>query len=292
MNARTLTCAILAGLGWAWAAQGQEQSPPTIQPPPIKKDLAAAPESPSAATPPGVVPPPVAPPGAVPPGTSGLSDWILYRRPDCCSAGPLHPLYSEAYLRVGPSMPVGGNFLGRELQTGWTIQGGVRALCFNPEQTSAWVVDAHIVNSNNSGGDLGDPIILNIFLRDPVTGTSTLTPVTATVRNYNRTMVGIGGGKEWYPWAPANDPGGKWRLGVDAGGRYGSASMTFNETRHRTDVIAGIYTAFHTDYEIPCGCCFISIGLRFEWAYTWGDILQKGSDVQELNSLVTFGVRY
>jgi hypothetical protein len=195
------------------------------------------------------------------------------------------------FLRVGPSIPVGGNFLGRELQVGWSIEAGVRGLFFNPQMTGAWVLEGHVVNSNNSGGAEGDPAMLNIFVKNAA-GVATLTDVAATVRNYNRTMVGFGGGYEWYLWAPANATGHHWRVGVDAGGRYGSSSMTFNEIRHRTDVIAGMYAAAHTDFEIPCGRCFLSWGLRCEWAYTWGDILQRQSDVQEINALATFGVRY
>jgi len=116
--------------------------------------------------------------------------------------------------------------------------------------------------------------------------------VPVTVRDSNRTLVGLGFGKEWYLWGSIVDPGNKWRIGVDGGGRYGSGSMTFNEIRHRTDVLGGLYAAAHTDFEIPHGRCFLYWGLRCEWAYTWGDILQRQSDVQEINVLATFGVRY
>jgi hypothetical protein len=287
MNAKTVTSAILIGmLATSAVARGQGLGS-TVQPPPIRRDMPDGPEA---------LPPPVGTPGAVPPGMvapslGGLSDWITYRRPDCCSSGPLSPLYSEAFLRVGPCIAVGGNYLGRELQVGWAIEGGIRGLLFNPETTRAWVAEFHIINSNNSGGGGQDPVVLDI-LRLNQLNVVTRQNVPVTVLNFNRTMAGVGGGREWYLWQPADSPGSKWRIGVDAGGRYGTSSMTFNEIRHRTDVVAGVFASAHTDFEVPCGRCYLSWGLRAEWGYTWGNILQRTSDVQELNTLVTFGVRY
>jgi hypothetical protein len=298
MNARTVTSAIVVGFWWASAlAQAQQEQPaPGIQPPPIRQDATGETLPPPSPLTPDMVPPGMVPPGMVPSGApissvSGLSDWILYRRPDCCSAGPLRPLYTEAYLRVGPSIPVGGNFLSRECLVGWTLEGGFRGLCFDPAMTSAWTIDVGIVNSNNGALSPGTPVPLEINEPNAV-GTVTSTKLKATVKNYNRTFFNLGFGKEWYPLAPANSPGGTWRFGVDGGGRYGSASMTFNEIRHRTHTIYGTYAAIHTDYEIPCGCCYIAFGLRCEWCYTWSGILQKQSNLEDINTLVTFSVRY
>ena len=276
MKAKTVTSAVLLGLWWACTpAPAQEPPAPGIQPPPIRKQTPAGPES--------------AP--DTQPSPSGLSDWIIYKRDDSPAPGPNIPLYTESDLRVGPSIPVGGNYLGRQLQVGWTIDASLRALRFNQGMTGAWFAEVHLLNSNNSGVTKGDPVVLNIFEKNAA-GTSVLTNVSVTVRNYNRTMAGLGFGKEWYLWEAANAPGRKWRAGVDAGGRYGSGSMQFPEIRHRTDVLGGLYAAAHTDFEIPYGRCFLSFGLRCEWAYTWGDILQGQSDVQEINALATFGVRY
>jgi hypothetical protein len=278
MNAKTVTGAILIGLCLACAtAQAQPEAPaPSVQPPPIRRD---APDTPL-------------PPGSEPQtGLTGLSDWIVYHRPDCCSAGPCCPLYAEAYLRVGPSAPIGGEFLSRQLLVGWSLEGGVRALFFNEEMTAAWVIDAGIVNSNNGAVIPGTQVPLKIFQPNGVGGAS-LNEVKVTMQNYNRTFISLGAGREWYLLGTADFPGHKWRIGFDAGGRYGTSDMTFIEIRHRTDVIAAGYAAVHTDYEIPCGCCFLAWGLRCEWAYTWGDILQRKSDVQEITGLVTFSVRY
>jgi hypothetical protein len=286
MNAKTVTSAIVVGLWWVGAvAQAQQDSPaPGIQPPPIRREAPGA----ETLTPDGTQA------GAAveaPPGPSGLSDWILYRRPSCCAPGPVWPLYTEAYLRVGPSIPVGGNFLSRESLVGWTFEGGFRGLFFNQAMTSAFTIDLGVVNSNNGALSPGTPVPLEIIVPNAA-GTATLTKLKATIRNYNRTFASLGFGQEWYPWAPANSPGGTWRIGWDAGGRYGSASMTFEEIRHRTRTIYGSFAALHTDYEIPCGCCFVAFGLRAEYAYTWDSILQKQSNMGEINTLVTLSVRY
>jgi hypothetical protein len=95
------------------------------------------------------------PPEAYSGDMSGLSDWIVYRR-DCCEGkhGRLTPLYTEVYLRAGPSIPIGGQTLSRELQTGWSITGGVRALFFNEPMTKAWTVDLHNRRHRVSDHDL------------------------------------------------------------------------------------------------------------------------------------------
>ena len=77
-------------------------------------------------------PKPIAPQGGVTtaegtlvPSISGLSDWITYRRPCCEGAHSIYtPLYTEFYLRAGPSFPFGGQTLTKELKTGWSIAGG------------------------------------------------------------------------------------------------------------------------------------------------------------------------
>jgi hypothetical protein len=291
MNAKTLATALLVALwGICADAQGQSDAPaPGIESPPIRQ----APPTPENLGQPNVLPGGGPPLGPVPANPSGLSDWILYRRPDCCSAGPPTPIYSELYLRVGPSIPVGGTFTGRELLVGWTLEGGVRGMFFNPAMTSAWIIDAGIVNTNNGARNPGTPITLSIIQPGPApVFTPTLGAQAVTMQNYNRTFASLGFGKDWYPWQPANSPDGTWRIGFDTGGRYGSASMTFNEIRHRTHSIYGAYLAGHTEYEIPCGCCIISWGLRCEWAYTEDYILQRGTYTQDINALVTFNVRY
>src|SRR5262249_25875245 len=127
----------------------------------------------------------------------------------------------------------------------------------------------------------------------------------------NQTFVNLGFGRDWYFGDPAVGccrPGcgngtcegddancfrhWSWRIGVDGGGRYGTGSTQYVQVRERSDVIGGAFLGAHADVEIPCGCCMFMGGIRGEWNYTWTDIMQRKSDVQEINLLFTVGVRY
>src|SRR5947207_13059859 len=110
--------AFLAGmLGMCWCCtniQAQEPSYPDSQPPPVTQE-AAPPERPTPDT-----------------GGSGLSKWITYDRNDCCiGRGHGMPILTEALFRVGPSFPMGGEYFGRNLDVGWMIEGGARAMFFD-----------------------------------------------------------------------------------------------------------------------------------------------------------------
>jgi hypothetical protein len=229
------------------------------------------------------------------PASGGLSDWILYQR-DCCEGQSCRstPLYTEWYVNSGVSVPVsrGTSDLARELQTGWSITGGARALFYNEPLTRAWVVDMHLINTDESAGKHNQGFPLTIFNNGAkfVFGSNGL-PL-ATLQNSNRTMVGLGLGREWYLWKSADTEGRHWRIGADFGGRYGSHRINLNQFGHVTDVVSGIYTAVHTDLECPVNSIIFFVGARFEWAYTASDILQRNSDMQDLNALLTIGIRY
>ncbi len=224
---------------------------------------------------------------------SGLSDWITYRR-DCCEGkhGRITPLSTELYVFAGPTTPFGSMTLSRELTTGWSIGGGGRALFYNEPQTRAWVVDAHIINTNqwSSKRDTQFPVTIfragdkQVFGADGVPG--------VTVQSANRTMAGLGVGQEFYPWKPADYEGRKWRVGYDLGGRYGSLILTLNETRGIKDVAGGIYVGGHSKFECPWRNVMFHMGVRFEWSYTWSDVLQRSSDVQDISVLLSTGMRY
>jgi len=227
----------------------------------------------------------------------GLSDWIVYGR-ECCE-GPLGaatPLYSEFYLQAGASIPVGGMTLSRELKTGWSITGGVRALFFNEPHTRAWVVDAHIINTNQSAGvhDTQFPITFfqNGTRSDLVVFEGAIGRKTFSIQNSNRTLVGLGLGRDWYLGQPAHADSCKWRFGVDGGGRWGSHRVNFSEFGHVTDVIGSVYAGAHGDVEYPWRNWVFHTGVRLEWAYTWSDILQQTSDVQDISIFLTMGVRW
>jgi hypothetical protein len=317
MSAKTVLAAVLLG-AWLNCSVVRGQDPEGAPPAragsliPAEQPGEGLPGGPAATFgPPG---PAAGPPGsgmvpnaALPPGTAcggvlptntGLSDWILYRRDNgCTTSGGGRPMMVEVFLRSGVSVPVGGTLLGRELDTGWRIEGGGRSLFFNQDWTKAWTVDLNIVNVNN--GAIGQQQIpLSVFVPNTATGVSAFTKFGqggvpgVTLKGLNRTMAGGGIGREWYLWAPANAPGSHWRIGTDFGARYGSERADFNEIRHRTHVIENGYVAFHTDLEKVCGHCIWYTGLRFEWDYTASSILQRQSDFQDLNALLTLGVRY
>lgn len=217
---------------------------------------------------------------------SGLSDWITYRRNNCCEGpvGGSPPIGTEFFLRGGASFPIGGGALVDALNTGWMIQVGGRALFFNQPLTEAWTVDVSISNNHNDCNSNAQ-----VFLPR--------TQQTVTLRSLDRTFVNLGGGHQWYLWAPATAKS-NLRIGVDAGGRYGSGNLRTFELKHDTDVIGGIYAGVQGDLEFPCGCCcangccIFMAGFRLEYAYTWTDILQRQADVQDINCLLNLGVRY
>lgn len=242
-------------------------------------------------------------------GQSGLSDWITYRRPGCSQHGSDPAIQTEIYLRSGAAFPFGGRILGDILDTGWMIQGGGKSLFFDDSYVRAWFVDVSLANvyasTNNKANSR--PVVIG--------GRTTL------VSEYNRTFVGLGLGQTWYLMGDGREAGPNLRVSADAGGRWGSASATFSAVKHRSDVIGGIYVGLQADMEMPmasflpcascgdgagCGAtggcngrtnceplpCIFVLGLRTEWAYTWSDVLQQVSDVQDINLLAHFGVRY
>lgn len=226
---------------------------------------------------------------------TGLSDWITMggTRGICCMGpfGSDPDIQTELYLRVGPDFPFGGGILARVLNTGWTIQGGGRALFFDPSFMRAWVADLSLSHSFTDAGDralVDRPTVANQLV---------------TVRQLNRTNVNLAFGRQWWLTVAADQPGNKWRAGVDIGGRWGSANVEFVEINHRTDVIGGAFVGAYSDFEfrlrdcLACSCfadsrCIFQAGVRVEYGYTWTDVLERASDVQDINVLFSFGVRY
>jgi hypothetical protein len=252
--------------------------------------------------------------GAQPTGTApvvpyGLSNWIIYNRNGVMN-GPMGnhiPVRTEIFLRNGFAVPTSATIVGRTLDTGWDITGGGRLLFFNQPMTRAWTLEASITNifnpHSNSTGNFHFP--LNVI--DPTGPTVIVNGVTVnasflhfgsggvpgvTVRSLNRTFVNLAPGRVWYLWGSAGAPGGRWRVGVDGGGRWGTAKMELFEFKHRTDTIGAVFAAWYTDLEVPYGCCSWFAGVRGEWDYTFMDILQRTSDVMTINALITAGVRF
>ncbi len=241
------------------------------------------------------------PPASTTVSTAGLSSWITWHQPECL--GPLGgngPIRSELFLRAGPSVPIGGGFFPDTLKTGWEIQGGGRTLFFNIQGDAAWTVDLSVSNINNTGRNPNESVTLrDVLVAGPRSqfggSTNVLAPaVVVTTRSLNRTFVNLGFGRDMYLCGAPDAEGLTWRVGIDGGGRYGSAKLEMHEIIHRTDTIAGMYAALHSDVEIPYGCITLLAGFRVEWDYTWMDILQiqNNSDLQDLNLLFTAGIRF
>jgi hypothetical protein len=294
MNAKRacLVALVVAAVGTGAArAQvyggGSAASPGAIQPPALPA--------------PGPRPAPVDGP-VPPPAGLQLSDYILGSKPDCC--GPLGgdgPISTELYVRLGTSIPLQSGFFGHTLEDGWVIQGGGRALFFNPAADAAWTADFSISNAYNHGQHSDMSALLFLLFTDNV-GVTSRVPFRVTIRDLNRTFVNLAFGREWYIWAPAancptcgrmsDEP--NWRVGFDAGVRYGSAKLELHEIKHRTEVIEGAFLSVHTDLEVPCGGWVFVVGGRLEWGNTWMHTLLQDTpeNVQDVNLLMTLGVRY
>jgi hypothetical protein len=211
------------------------------------------------------------------------------------------PVQTEVYFRTGPSFPIEGPLFGHILETGWMIEGGGRSLFFNTANDAAWTVDVSASNTSNHGQHSDIKIPLNILVPDQngmatrvqFGGPNAQVPG-VTLRELNRTFVSLGFGREWYMTGPANCCHTRWRVGFDAGGRYGTAEAEFQEIRHRQGVIAGAYLAVHTDIEIPHDFCTFFFGFRTEWGFTWSDSLlqENPGNMQEINFLITAGIRF
>jgi hypothetical protein len=246
------------------------------------------------------------------------SPYLVYPRSPCC-CGPVGgpcggPLGYEVFARSGIAFPVGGGIFGNFLHPGWDIEGGARLLLFNPAVTKAWTISLSVSNIFNRTGNANQPIdLFNVPVHTTQTtpanpavpgSVASTTPVItnvphlmATVSSLNQTFVNVGGGREWYLLGSA-DPGQmhgcNWRVGADAGGRYGTAMVQFNEINHHTDTIGGMYCAIHTDVEYPWRCGILQAGIRYEYNYIWTSLLQSNNngDYQSMNLLFQLGVRF
>jgi hypothetical protein len=271
-------------------------------------------------------------PGQVSEGPHTLSNYITYQRPDCCGPiGGDGPIQLELYSRAGVSVPIGNTSFTKALQNGWMIEGGGRSLFFNPAMDAAWTIDLGLSNTWNHGehpeiqfplNNIIVPFAASATAFPPQASfaignfvphaTPTITTVTPTsgpsagtaipvftapgvsIHFLNRTFVNLGFGREYYLLGSAHDCGTRWRVGADVGGRWGSAKLGLNEIRHRTGVLEGVFASVHTDLEWPCCSVVFVAGLRAEWSYTFSEILQEqnNADVQEINLMVTAGVRF
>jgi hypothetical protein len=250
--------------------------------------------------------PPPPPPRPIPLGLPA-SPYLTYPRSPCCcgAVGACGgPIDGDLFIRSGFAFPIGGGIFNQYLRTGWDVEGGGRLLLFNPPATAAWVGTLSISNIFARTGNANQPITL---FRVPVHIASTINPslpaiavvpsLQVTVSSLNMTFANLGFGREWWLLGtayPGSMGGWNWRAGVDAGGRWGSAMVQFNEIQHHTDVVGGMYAALHTDVEYPFRCGILFGGIRFEYNYIWSSILQdqNDGDFQSLNLLFQLGLRF
>lgn len=240
---------------------------------------------------------PALPPPGTPASPAGLSPWLTYSRPDCCGpVGGNGPITYDLYARTGLTFPLGSGPIADSLQTGWAIEGGGRTLFFNTFWDVAWDVDLGLSYQYNHANhpDITFPLILPDFTTTP----TSFTPQQVYVGALHRTFVNFSLGQEYYLFKPAGACGPNLRVGWDLGGRYGTARLEVYRAAaphnyvRRQDVIEGLFTAIHSDVEFgSCGCCTFLAGLRLEWAHTWMDVAPH-SNVQDVNLLGTFGVRF
>jgi hypothetical protein len=246
-------------------------------------------------------PPKPAPTG---PQVTSLSSYILggASHPDgCCgpTGGPNSgPISWDIYFRNGVALSFGNPFAG-DLNAGWAVQGGARALLFDRDEEAAWVIDFGITNIYQQAGGENVFHLTNLTEKNAA-GQQITIPDSFLTSNYlNRTMVGVSLGRELWVMGSGKHavdgaPGLNWRLGWDFGGRWGTEKWQPNEFHHLTDVNGGIFLALHTDLECNCGSCIFQTGFRLEYAYTWDDVIQHQNrgDIQDILLMWTLGIRF
>jgi hypothetical protein len=228
-----------------------------------------------------------------------LSRWITGPASDCCGPFTGRTIGYEIYLRSGISLPFGNGVIAKDLDPGWVIQGGARVLIFNPSKLAAWTADLSVSNIYNHAHSENKATLENIIVPGVpnIFGQAqaqVIPSIDVHFSRFNRTFVNAAFGREWYLWDPGNSNGCMWRVGVDAGPRYGTEKLDLNELRHRTHVAGGAFVALHTDIEWPCGACIYQAGFRAEWSYTFSEILQdqNNADVYDVLLMLNLGVRF
>src|SRR5262249_47580169 len=148
---------------------------------------------------------------------------------------------------------------------GYMFSTGARTLFFNPVGSAAWTVEYGLDYIYNNGkNDKAEFDVFGVFVN---------------IRETHRAGVHLAGGREWYLYAPAYQPGRNWRVGLDVGGRWGYERANFNliaedpatatvpiDFGRRGDVFGDVIIAFHSDIEWPIdGCRSLFAGVRAEW---------------------------
>lgn len=270
----------------SWQPPGAAQLTPAPMPPagvPAAEPLPKPTESPIAA----VTEAPALPPGSV------CSPWSGPGGTGCCGpVGGNGPIMSELFLRNGFVLPVAGGIFNNVTGVGYMLSVGGRSLFFNPEGSKAWTVEFGVDYIYNNGTrDFEEFNIFGMF---------------ASIRDHQRAGVHISGGREYYLLTPAYQNNCNWRVGWDAGGRYGAERVNLNVPSdppdannsigfsRRNDTYGGVFVAFHTDFEYPlAGCRTLVAGLRGEWTYNWSQVIPTiDVNEQDVAVMINFGLKF
>ena len=190
------------------------------------------------------------------PASAPTSRWLTAGPGLCDVPVAAPPIAAEVYFQSGWSIPTNSWFnkrdvLGRDMNLGFVVQGGVRTLFFNQPATRAWVVDTSISHhSNGHDQDVGYPLrVIDFTGNTDITGqpevkliqfgTPTRPPI--EIRDTDRTYVNVGVGRNYYWNSSAETECWHMRWGWDIGGRYGALSQEYDLIKHRTDVIGGFF---------------------------------------------------
>lgn len=310
---RFLTGVLLAAAGgpaFGQFAPRAAYGPPGA--PPTEAGLTAAQAAPSATdrmerltTMPAAPDPAAGRPVGLPPGSYSAPGYT--DGPGC--GGPLGggPVAYDVYGFTGPSFVIASGDLASRMQTGWTVGGGGRSLFFTPGGDAAWAIDLGLSYTYNRGIQ-GDPItVLNrgTTTIDPVTGQQTSTAPTLQdmrLRGVHRTSFNFAVGRDWFFWgpgAPGVEAGWNARLGIDVGGRWGTAHVDMEPVNEplgyfrRQDNFQGVFLGLNGNVEVPMGGWIWVAGARFQWGYDWTNLTPPADgDIQSLNFLLTTGFRF
>lgn len=250
------------------------------------------------------------PPPMVPiPLPAPYSPYINYPHAPCC-CGPVGmcggPLGYDLFIRAGLVFPIGSSIFDKYLMTGWDIEGGGRLYMFNRPSTAAWTATLSVSNIFARTGAANQPVTLyNVAVilpppansPFPVRSVKNVPSIDLTVNYLNMTFVNLGFGREWWLLGsadPGQTHGWNWKVGVDGGGRWGSAKVAFNEIQHKDGVVGGLDCAIYSNIEHPFRCGIPFGGVRLEYNYIWTGLLQRQNpgDFQSLNLLFQLGVRF
>jgi hypothetical protein len=214
------------------------------------------------------------------PGTSPIN---------CCGPTGEHgPISAEIYAQTGPSFLLSDSAFARSLHTGYGLGLVGRSLFYNTSATQDWNI---LLDLNYTYND-GIP-----------TNTFDFNGMPVTIRNLDRTTVGMGLGYDWFLLGSGytgTATGTNLRVGIDGGARWGTAHIDMNVVgiedgyARQQHIYGEGFAGARFDLEVPmCGWTFIS-GLRSEYSYSSLHMLpeHQNTGLHNLNLQLTVGVRY